>query len=114
MAPHRSSSPAARAEPASPPAWGAGREVLRDRGEVGPAYPLVSVDVFDQSFQHQQDLWPPGHVRVDGDGERGVVEFTVHPVELVPPYLLQVSRVHEAVTVRACLDVQHWWQVVEV
>ena len=76
--------------------------------------PCVAVDIFNQALVHEEHLRSAADIRVDGHREHGVVIFTIDPVELITPYLLDVAGVHKAVAVGRLLDKHHRREVVEV
>ena len=54
------------------------------------------------------------HVRMNGHRIAKVIVFPVEIIEVVPPEVLDVLRVHPAVRVGRFLDEHHRWQVIEV
>src|SRR5215467_8653521 len=94
--------------------WVLGSEVRGDFVHGLPADAVVTADVFREPFQHQEYLWAAADVRVDREGEYGVVHFAVYPVKLVTPHLLEMPGIHEPVTVGRVLDEHHRRQVVEI
>src|SRR5688572_28304183 len=79
-------------------------EVVGDLLEGGEPHARVALDVIVKALQHEQILRLTRYVRVDREGEDGVVVLPVNPVELVPPHLLQMARIDEAVAVWRRLD----------
>ena len=43
------------------------------------------LDVFDKSFQHQQNLWTTRYIWMDGHGKYRVIVFPTDPVKLIAP-----------------------------
>jgi len=92
----------------------AGREIIGNLIEGDPPDALVLFDVVDNSFEHQKDLRMSREIGVEIDGEYGMVQLPVDPVELVAPHLFQLSWVDPAMTVGVGLDEHHRRQVIEV
>lgn len=63
---------------------------------------------------HQQHMWSPRHIRMNGNGKDELVVLAVEIVEMVPPDILHISRVDEPVTVWRFLDEHHRRQVINV
>src|SRR6266436_686401 len=96
------------------PAWKTPCEIVGHLIHRDELYARMRRDVAVEPFQHQEHLWPPGDIGVNGDGEHRIVIFAIDPVELIAPGLLKVARTDEAVTVRALLDEHHRRQIVEI
>ena len=90
------------------------QEIVRYLVESPELDPVVGRYVGRQPLQHQQYLRPAADVGVDSDWEDRLVVFPIDEVELVPPHLLDVPGVDEAVAVGRSLDEHHWRQVVQV
>src|SRR5579871_828656 len=79
--------PVLRKERLAPP------EVFADVLHCQPANALVRVDVGNQTFKDEQDLGPPGNVRMNGDRKHRIVHFPINPIKLIAPHLLYVARI---------------------
>jgi len=68
-------------------------EVLCHFLHRAPSDTRMATDILDESLQHQQHLWAPRNIRMDGQREDRVVAFAVDPVEPVTPQLLDIPRI---------------------
>lgn len=59
----------------------------------------LSLPVVDQTFEHKKYLGTPRNIRVKCDRQNGVVEFAIHPVELIAPEHFNVARADKAMRV---------------
>lgn len=62
-------------------------------------------------LQHEDNMWMPAHIRVDGHREAEVVVLAVEIIKVVPPEFFDVFWVHPAVRVRCFLDEHHRWEI---
>lgn len=89
-------------------------EFLGGLGHGDELDPVERGPAVQQSLEHEKHLRPPGHIRMQGQRDDGVVLLAAHPIELIVPHLFDIPRVDEVVRVGMLLDEHHGWQVVEV
>src|SRR5690625_2785156 len=94
--------------------WITRSEINGDFFHSCPAYPFVTIDIFNQAFQHKQHLRATTHVRVDCYWKDPVIKLTIYPIKLIAPKFFDITRVYKPMAVRRSFDEHHWRQIIHI
>lgn len=88
-------------------------EVLNESSHVSPRFNdnLLEGKI---PLMHQNHMRPPTNIRMNRNREYKLIILPVEIIEVIPPNILNISRIHKPMTIRRALDEHHRRQIINV